>query len=314
MAKTADDGRGRRGRSKPIDGRSTASRRARRAQRAKQSSAAQRTAGRKARGETPAERRETPAPASRARRRRRPPHADGSPRRRAPSGDSREPVAAPEPRSSRCARAAPPAPPRPHAAGRLRPSAASADPLPDVEALARNIARASRRAARSLAAYLKPRESGEIKTTVGETTSARWSRRSAGSPNITWPIPQRAFAGANGAVQAIRRSLGLDPAAPPGRTGAAGRRARPRRQALRRSRVARQSLFRFHQAGLCADDALGRRSRQARRRSRSARRARRRSSTCSRSPRRCRPRTSSPPIRSFCARRSPRAARTWCAA
>ena len=77
--------------------------------------------------------------------------------------------------------------------------------------------------------------------------------------------------GAGGAGRAIRQSVGLDPAALPGRAGRARRRAGPHGQAIFGRRVARQSLLRFHQAGLCADDALGGRSRQAGRRNGSAR-------------------------------------------
>ena len=41
-------------------------------------------------------------------------------------------------------------------------------PLPDTEALARNIASAMEQAGRAVAAYLRPRETGEIKTTLGD--------------------------------------------------------------------------------------------------------------------------------------------------
>ena len=40
--------------------------------------------------------------------------------------------------------------------------------MPNIEALARNIASAIEHAGKAFAAYLRPRESGEIKTTVGE--------------------------------------------------------------------------------------------------------------------------------------------------
>ena len=87
-------------------------------------------------------------------------------------------------------------------------------------------------------------------------------------------LPLRSAAGArgaNGLGDAVRQSLGLDAAAAARRAGGAGRRARPLRQALRRRRVAQQSVLRFHQAGLRADDALGGRSGQAGRRTRSPR-------------------------------------------
>ena len=41
-------------------------------------------------------------------------------------------------------------------------------PMPNIEALARNIASAIEHAGKAFAAYMRPRESGEIKTTVGE--------------------------------------------------------------------------------------------------------------------------------------------------
>ena len=72
------------------------------------------------------------------------------------------------------------------------------------------------------------------------------------------------------AVDPVRQSLGGDPAPVQRRTRPDDRRARCQRQALRRSRMARESLLRLPQAGLCADDALGRRSHQARRRNRAA--------------------------------------------
>ena len=70
--------------------------------------------------------------------------------------------------------------------------------------------------------------------------------------------------------QAIRRSLDLDAVSPQRRGDAARRCARSRRQALFRSGLAGQSLFRFHQTGLCPDHRAGRRSRAPRRRTRSA--------------------------------------------
>ena len=84
-------------------------------------------------------------------------------------------------------------------------------------------------------------------------------------------LPLRRPAGARRpgrAVAPVSRFVGLDLAPAAGRGRGAGRRAGPRRQALRPSRMARQSLFRLPQAGLCADDPLGQGSRRARRRAR----------------------------------------------
>ena len=114
----------------------------------------------------------------------------------------------------------------------------------------------SSRAARSLAAYLRPRETGEIKTTIGDDIGEMV--RSIGHvAEYYMADPQRAFEAQTALTHPVHRSLGGDAAALPGRAGRAGRRARRRRQALLRRRVARQSVLRFHQAGLCADDALG---------------------------------------------------------
>ena len=96
-------------------------------------------------------------------------------------------------------------------------------------------------------------------------------------------LPLRRPAGARrpGRVVApVSRLVGLDLASAAGRGRRAGRRAGPRRQALRPSRMARQPLFRLPQAGLCADDPLGQGSRRARRRARSGDAPTRRSSTC----------------------------------
>ena len=69
--------------------------------------------------------------------------------------------------------------------------------------------------------------------------------------------------GANRANDAVHQSLGLDAAALPRRASGAGRHARPTGQAVLRLGMARQSVLRFHQTGLCVDHALGGRSRQA---------------------------------------------------
>src|SRR5271165_5840705 len=83
----------------------------------------------------------------------------------------------PEPAGS----AAPAPPPlaktdKPPAAAGLAPAAAPANsssagaqyPAPDVEALARNIGQAIEQGGKVMAAYLRPRESGEIKSTIAD--------------------------------------------------------------------------------------------------------------------------------------------------
>ena len=137
------------------------------------------------------------------------------------------------------------------------PAASAQPPLPDVEALARNIALAIEQGGKALAAYLRPRESGEIKTTaaddIGEVV------RSIGRVAEHYMAdPQRAFQAQAALTRQFIDLWAFDITAPPGRTGAAHRPARRRRQALRRSGMARQSVFRLHQASLRADDATGR--------------------------------------------------------
>jgi polyhydroxyalkanoate synthase len=72
--------------------------------------------------------------------------------------------------------AAPPEtpPPPPHAAAREAPPpppGAGSLPLPDIEALSRNIARLIEEGGKVAAAYLAPRESGEVKSSFGEELS-----------------------------------------------------------------------------------------------------------------------------------------------
>jgi polyhydroxyalkanoate synthase subunit PhaC len=95
--------------------------------------------------------------------------------------------------------AAPAAPPEP--ARRTAPSATSAPtvdisgqyPAPDVEALAHNIAQAIDQGGKALAAYLAPRQSGEIKTTVAADIGEMV--RSIGRvAEYYMTDPQRAFA------------------------------------------------------------------------------------------------------------------------
>ena len=63
----------------------------------------------------------------------------------------------------------------------------------DIEAFARNLARLIEEGGKALAAYMKPREEGKIKTATSPRTSPTRSRRSARSPNTGWPIRKRAL-------------------------------------------------------------------------------------------------------------------------
>ena len=95
---------------------------------------------------------------------------------------SAAPVSRPEPE------AAPPPAPRASA-----PPASAQYPTPDVEALARNIAQAIEQGGKALAAYLLPRETGEIKTTVADDMG-EMVRSIARVAEYYMADPQRAFA------------------------------------------------------------------------------------------------------------------------
>jgi polyhydroxyalkanoate synthase len=90
--------------------------------------------------------------------------------RRAQRRQAAEVQTAPAPAES--AASPPPAkddrPPAAAAAPVKAPGAGAEHPAPDVEALARNIAAAVDQGGKALAAYLRPRESGEIKTTIAD--------------------------------------------------------------------------------------------------------------------------------------------------
>jgi poly[(R)-3-hydroxyalkanoate] polymerase subunit PhaC len=90
--------------------------------------------------------------------------------RRSPSEIQTGPVPAEPPASKHAApAAAPTAPVPPPTPALAKPPGVGAQlPPPDVEALAHNIAQAIQQGGRVLAAYLRPRESGEIKTTVAD--------------------------------------------------------------------------------------------------------------------------------------------------
>ena len=85
----------------------------------------------------------------------------------------------------------------------------------------------SSRAARRWPPICAPRQSGEIKTTVADDIG-EMVRSHRPSGRILHDRSPAGVRGANDADQAVRRPLGFDPAAPAGRTGAAGRRARRR--------------------------------------------------------------------------------------
>jgi polyhydroxyalkanoate synthase subunit PhaC len=99
-----------------------------------------------------------------------------------------------EPPASAPAAAAPAATAPPPAPAPAKPPGAGAPlPAPDVEALAHNIAQAIELGGRVLAAYMRPRESGEIKTTIADDIGEMV--RSIGRvAEYYMAEPQRAFA------------------------------------------------------------------------------------------------------------------------
>ena len=128
-------------------------------------------------------------------------------------------------------------------------------------------------------------------------------------------VGQRAIGGtADEDGQGLSGSLGFGDAPPCRRTGAAGDRALAARQAFQGSRMEIEPVFRFRDAGLSADDAVGAAIWCATPKASIRTPARRPSSTSSRSPTRWRRRISFSPIRKYCARRWPPTATTSFAA
>ena len=108
---------------------------------------------------------------------------------------------------------------------------------------------------RAMAAYLKPREEGRID---GEYSEVADVVKTLGQVWEYWLSDPPAFTRA--AVeprQGLSRPVGERGQAHVGREGRTGRRTRPARQALRRSRMVDQCILRFPQAGLSLDRAMG---------------------------------------------------------
>ena len=116
--------------------------------------------------------------------------------RRSASEIQTGPVPAEPPASKHAAPAAAPTAPEPPptpALAKPPPGVGAQLPPPDVEALAHNIAQAIQQGGRVLAAYLRPRESGEIRTTVADEIGEMV--RSIGRvAEYYMAEPQRAFA------------------------------------------------------------------------------------------------------------------------
>ena len=116
------------------------------------------------------------------------------------------------------------------AAARRR-AAQRAKPLPDFNLLSRNLAQLIGEGGKVLAAYLRPLENGDFGQ-PGEDI-ARMAATLGRVAEYYLSDAQRALAAQADAVAPVSRFVGLDLAPAAGRGGGAGRRARPRRQALR---------------------------------------------------------------------------------
>ena len=88
---------------------------------------------------------------------------------------------------------------------------------------------------KAMAAYLRPRETGEIKTTLADEVGEMV--RSIGHvAEYYMSDPKRGVRGADGADHAVHQPVGRDAAALPGHAGDADRRTRPRRTSASRTR------------------------------------------------------------------------------
>ena len=139
----------------------------------------------------------------------------------------------------------------------------------NIELFATNLARMVEEGGKALAAYLKPREHGmRQKPPVRGDDGRRQDARPGGGILAVGSDARGAVAGEPRAR--LSRSVGRSGQAPRGRSGQAGGRARCTRPALRRPGMVVEPVFRFHEAGLFALDAMGRSSRQGRQGARSA--------------------------------------------
>ena len=170
----------------------------------------------------------------------------------------------------------------------------------DVEALTQNFARLIEEGGRAVAAYLKPREDGTKK--VGYSDEVADAVKTLGQVMEYWYAdPQRTVEMQTRLGKSYLGSVRERVAAARRRAERAGRQARSARQALQRSRMVVEPVFRLPQAGLSRHRRLGEAPRRRRRPARPGDRARRPNSTCARSSTRSRRRISSSPIRSCCA-------------
>ena len=126
-----------------------------------------------------------------------------------------------------------------------------------MEAFAKNCARLVEEGGKALAAYLKPREEGQIKGEMPEEVAD--VVKTLGQVVEYWlRDPQRAFELQAGLAKDYLDLWAAASQAPGRRGRAAGRRARPEGSPLHRSGMDHEPVLRFPQAGLSADHPMGR--------------------------------------------------------
>ena len=138
----------------------------------------------------------------------------------------------------------------------------------DIEAFAKNLARLVEEGGKALAAYMKPREEGQVQDGISDEITDMV--KTLGQVAEYWlSDPQRAVE--LQPVSAAPISI-YGPARSNGMAGEAGHRSRrlTRGPALHRSGMVVEPVLRLPQAGLSAQHQLGRPAGQGRRRSRSA--------------------------------------------
>ena len=173
---------------------------------------------------------------------------------------------------------------RPRCRSRRRP------PAVDIEQFSQNIARMVEEGGKALAAYLKPREDGEVKIEPADEIAD--VVKTLGQVAEYWlSDPQRAVEVQTGLGKAYLELWAAASKRLAGETIAPVAAPDAARQALRRPRMVVEPVLRFHEAGLSAHHAVGRPAGEERATSTSTR-ATRPSSTSSRSATRSRRRTS----------------------
>ena len=133
-----------------------------------------------------------------------------------------------------------------------------------------NLARAMESSGQALAAYLKPRETGEVTGQAAERTRRGDQDLQHGRGILAVGQRARRRNCRPRSAKAYLDLWGSSVRRLAGEAGAAGDRALAARQAIRRPRMEIEPVLRFRDAALSADDAMGAGSRAQRRRPRSA--------------------------------------------